>query len=99
MNSTLLEFNFYCRCNLNTALKVLNNPLMFKTQFPVTCQERINPLFLKKGFFLSWTCKIQKLGHSISVISEIEKARKQISFRVITILKGDCMMILSYKVL
>ena len=76
MNSTLLEFNFYCRCNLNTALKVLNNPLMFKTQFPVTCQERINP-----------------------VIPEIEKARKQISFRVITILKGDCMMILSYKVL
>ena len=98
MNSTLLEFNFYCRCNLNTALKVLNNPLMFKTQFPVICQEIINPFF-KKRIFLSWTCKIQKLGHSISVIPEIEKARKQISFRVITILKGDCMMILSYKVL
>ena len=92
MNSTLLEFNFYCRCNLNTALKVLNNPLMFKTQFPVTCQERINPFF-KKRIFLSWTCKIQKLGDSISVIPEIERARKQISFKVINILKGDCMMI------
>lgn len=72
---------------------------MFKTQFPVTCRERINPFFTKKGFFLSWTCKIQKLGDSISVIPEIEKARKEITFGVINILKGDCMMILSYKVL
>ena len=53
MNSTPLEFNFYYRCNLITSLKVLNNALMFKTQFPVTCQERINPFLkkrVKKGF-------------------------------------------------
>ena len=49
MTSTPLEFNFYYRCNLITSLKVLNNALMFKTQFPVTCQERINPFSKKES--------------------------------------------------